>query len=159
MRFQRNTSTKRTLLSLAVTTVILNWSSLLLCQDLRQYQLDKIRKLFISKSDPSPCNTGSIIVLFCRIRTAIEVNEEEEIYHSHFLPLFFLIYKSCILLLTPFSGLIDTLLHSCQLEGSFHKYLWHGDKGSWYRIISIGYQRWPELWTFIALFRQGKRLR
>ena len=33
------------------------------------------------------------------------------------------VYKRCLLLLVAFPGLIDTLLHSCQLEGYFYDYL------------------------------------
>ena len=51
-KFQRDGSTRRAQLSVVVTTVRLNGFSLLLCQDLNQCWLDKIRKALSSKSDP-----------------------------------------------------------------------------------------------------------
>ena len=46
------------------------------------------------------------------------------------------IYKSCILLFVALPGLIDTLFHSCQLEGPCSDCLRCGDKGSQYKTIS-----------------------
>ena len=52
-------------------------------------------------------------------------------------------------------GLIDTLLHSRQLEGPCYDCLWRGDKGTWHRIISSVYHRWPELWHYFYCFVQS----
>ena len=82
-----------------VATIWLNGSSLLLCQELIQCWLEKIRKASC-KNDPSWCSVGSTIFSFCWVKTAAEISEEEGIYASRFLPLVILkIYRSCILFL------------------------------------------------------------
>ena len=58
--FETKRSTRLT--SVAVTTVRVKGSSLLLYQDLSQCWLDKTRKAFSSKSDPSRYNFGSTII-------------------------------------------------------------------------------------------------
>ena len=40
------------------------------------------------------------------------------------------VYENCLLLLVALSGLIDTLLHSCLLEGSCYDCLRREDKGT-----------------------------
>ena len=64
-------------------------------------------------------------------------------------------YESCLLLLVAWFSLIDNLLHSCQLEGSFYECLWHADKGPWYKNISTAYHHWHELWHCIYSFFQS----
>ena len=89
-RFQRRVSKRRAQLSVKVTTVRLNGSFLLLCQNLSQCCLDKTKKTFSSKSDPCRCSVGSKILPLCCVRTASEVSEEEGICASRFLQYVFL---------------------------------------------------------------------
>ena len=63
--FQRSASMGRGQVSVAVTTVRSNGSSLLLCQDLSQCWLGKIWKAFSSKSDASHCGVDSTILPLC----------------------------------------------------------------------------------------------
>ena len=109
-RVQQSASTGRAQLSIAVTTIRLNGSSLLLYQDLSQYWLYKIRKTlrekcpntelflvrilvrsetFFSKSKHSRCSVGFPTLPLFWVRIAPEVSEEEGICASHFLPLAF----------------------------------------------------------------------
>ena len=61
-RFQRSVWTRQVQLSAPVTTFRLNGSSLLLYLYLIQCWLDKIRKVFSSKSNLSLCSVGSSIM-------------------------------------------------------------------------------------------------
>ena len=92
-RVQQSASTGRVQLSIAVTTIRSNGSSLLLYQDLSQCWLDKIKKTlhetFFSESKHSRCSVGSPKLPLFRTRMAPEVSEEEGICASHFLPLAF----------------------------------------------------------------------
>ena len=108
----------------------------LLCPDLSQCWLENIRMTFSNKNDPARCR--SVTLPFHQVRTDPEVSVKEENYA--FLTLFFQkVYKSRLLLLVDSPSLIDTLLHSCKLGGSFHKLLWRGVTGSWYRNTSTAY--------------------
>ena len=89
-RFQRRVSKRRAQPSVKVTTVRLNGSFLLLCQNLSQCCLDKTKKTFSSKSDPCRCSVGSKILPLCCVKTASEVSEEEGICASRFLQYVFL---------------------------------------------------------------------
>ena len=89
----------------------------------------------------------------CWIRLPPKVNVEEGIYALHFYGCK-KVYKSWLLLLEALPNLIDTLLHSCQLEGYCYDCLWHGEKGTWYKKTSSAYHHWPELWHYICLFSQ-----
>ena len=83
----------------------------------------------------------------------LKVSEEEGSYVLRFYRwLFPLVYKSCFLFLVTFPGLIDTLFHGCQLEGSFYHCIWRGDKGPWYWNVISAYHRWLEhfIWHYIC---------
>ena len=84
----------------------------------------------------------------CWIRLLPKVNVEEGIYALHFYGCK-KVYKSWLSFLETLPNLIDTLLHSCQLEGYCYDCLWHGHKGTWYRKTSSAYHHWPELWHYI----------
>ena len=155
-RFQRSASTWRVQLSVAVTTVRLNGSSLLLCQHLSQCWLDKIKKALSGKSDPSRCSVGSTILLFSWVGTAPEVREEREIYASRFFSVVFLenIYELSFTSPGFAQFSFHFFLHSCQIEFFFYECLWRGDRGPWYRKFSAPYHRWPELYHYIYYFVQ-----
>ena len=106
--FQRSASTKRAQLSVAVTqTDLLAW-------------LNKIKKAFSRKSDPSRYGAGSTVLSFCCVRAAPEFSVDEGKYAWRFFIVVFFFtskyYKCYLLLQAVLPGLIDTLLHSCQLE-------------------------------------------
>ena len=65
------------------------------------------------------------------------------------------VYKSCLLFFVSLSGLMDTILNSCQLQGCFYDCLWSGDKSLWCRSISSAYHCWPELWHYNFCFVQS----
>ena len=65
-------------------------------------------------------------------------------------------YKKCLLLLVVFPSLIDALLNSSNLEGSFYDCLWRRDKVPWHRNSSWAYHNWPELWHYIYCFVQSE---
>ena len=90
-----------------------NRSPQLLCQDLSQYWLDKIRKAFSSQStllgevqfaNICPCAETERLLRLVRRKVAML---------RAFTVDFQKVLKSCLLLLAAFAGLIDTLLHRC----------------------------------------------
>ena len=83
-RFQQSALKRRAQLSVAVTIVRLNRYSLLLCQDLSQYWKTRLGRPSLVKSDLSWCSVGSTILLFCWVRIAPEVSEEEGSYVLRF---------------------------------------------------------------------------
>ena len=59
--------------------------------------------------------------------------------------------------------LIDTLLHSCLLEGPCYDCLWRGNKGTYkstfeIKIISSAKHRWPDLWHYICYVQSTQRI-
>ena len=68
-------------------------------------------------------------------------------------------YKSCFFLLVDLAGLIDTLLHRCQLEGSYCDCLSRGDKGDTEKVLQYIIADLNSSITFIVLFGQEKPLR
>ena len=105
----------------------LNWASQLhkrifmsVCHDLSQCWLNKIKKAFSRKSDPSRYGAGSTVLSFCCVRAAPEFSVDEGKYAWRFFIVVFFFtskyYKCYLLLQAVLPGLIDTLLHSCQLE-------------------------------------------
>ena len=69
--------------SVAVTTVRLHGSSFLLCEQLNQCRLDKNRKTFSSKSNPSWCSVCATILLFCRVIHLIHHLQSNKILQCH----------------------------------------------------------------------------
>ena len=52
-------------------------------------------------------------------------------------------------------SLVDTLLRSFQLQGSFYDSFWCRVKGPWHKYIPTTYHRWPEFWHYIYCFVQS----
>ena len=74
------------------------------------------------------------------------------------LPLVLESFKRCLLLLAALTGLIDTPLRSCYLEGLYYDCLWRGDKGCWHSNISSVQHRWPDLCHYIYCFVQSGKV-
>ena len=74
------------------------------------------------------------------------------------LPLVLESFKRCLLLLAALTGLIDTPLRSCYLEGLCYDCLWRGDKGCWHSNISSVQHRWPDLCHYIYCFVQSGKV-
>ena len=109
-------STRIAQLSVTVKAVRSINFSLKFHQDLGQCWLEKTKKIFSSKSDPSWCSVSSSILSFCWVRRALKFSEEKgscvlPLYHWFFKQ----VYKNFLLLLMALPGLIGTLFHSCQL--------------------------------------------
>ena len=141
-KFQKNASTRRTQLSVTAATIRLNGSSQVQCQDLSQCWLDNIKKTFSSKSNPSRYSISSDIFFLCAASKRFPMLVRGMVAMlCAFTVGFWKIYKSCLLLLVSLPGLFDTLLHSCQLQGSFYDCLWSRNKGPWHRNVSSACHR------------------
>ena len=68
--------------------------------------------------------------------------------------------QSCILLLLALSGLTDTILQSCQLEGSCFDCLWRGDKSTWVlNFLIISSLTWtPVLYLLFCLVTHKQKI-
>ena len=111
----------------------------LLRQDLGQCWLEKIRKTFSSKSDPSRCR-GVLKSPLCLVKAALEGNKKGSVMEEkHASRWFFRKFIRVVFYFSWFHPVFVGNLLQLLARSSFYECLWRGDEGPWYRSISSLY--------------------